>query len=214
MIFLVEQVLTNFNMVWMATKDKQILCTAISKLQKGSFDVTLDYSNMAKYRLRYDPKEKSYGNSLKDRLSFKLFKENELLGSIVFENKKIKGFLKSYGYRILRIENDIYNLYEVGFGKDGLFLCIYKNDELVAIAEKNLKVINYKDIYKVYSLIDDLSGIVPLLLHYDVTAYGDLMEISLHSTKKKFVKTPQEELRAKFDPTFIPKIKSMEGIDD
>ena len=134
-------------MVWFATqKDSDPLCTAISPFEKGQINIELDYSSGDKTRLYYNPSDTSYGNSLFDRLSFKLLDaSNHLIGTISAENKKMKGFLQSYTYRVMRINDKAYYLYEVGFGSRGLFLCIYDGEELIAIAEKSLTVINYKD---------------------------------------------------------------------
>jgi len=48
------------------------------------------------------------------------------------------------------------------------------------------------------------------LIYYDITAYGDVMEIALHSTKEKWVNTPYKELIEKYDASFISRIKEME----
>lgn len=211
MIIKIEQLKTNFNMVWMATIDDKSVCTAISPFEKGCLNITMDYQNGEKERLYYNPSDTSFGSGLIDRMSFKLFdSDNQVIGTVRGENKKVKGFLQSYSYRVFTKKDHSYFLYEVGFGNKGLYLCIYEDDELIAIAEKELTVINYKDIYTVYALsLSNLSDIMALIMHYDVTAYGDIMEISLLSVRKKKVNTVQKELISKFDPDFITKVKEL-----
>ena len=110
----------------------------------------------------------------------------------------------------MMFDGDEYFLYEVGFGHKGLYLCIYRGEELIAIADKELTVINYQDKYTVYTKNDEfIQFIMPLIMHYDITKYGDVMDISLRSVKKSVVNTIQKELRAKYDPNFILQIKQL-----
>lgn len=198
----------------MATENSINLCTAVSPLEKGCLNIIMDYPSGEKHRLYYNPSDTSHGTSLIDRLTFKLFDGDNLIGTVVGQNKKVKGFLQSYPYRVLKTGNEEFFLYEVGFGSKGLFLCIYKGDELIAIADKDLIVINYQDKYTVYSESSEYASIImTLIMHYDITAHGDMMEISLASVKKKKVNTIQKELIAKYDSSFIPKIKAYEGIE-
>ena len=211
MIFEIQQVKTNFNMVWIAEKEEKSIVTAICPFEKGQLNIMLDYLDKDKFCLSYNPNVSSLGTSLIDRLSFKLMHNEEIVGTIVGKNQKAKGFLQSYPYRVMNYKGVNYYLYEVGFGNDGLYLCIYKEDQLIAIAEKDLEIVNYRDHYTVYALNEeDLKIIMPLVMHYDVTAYGDVMEIAVHSVKKKKVKTIQKELIAKYNPEFISKIEQEE----
>lgn len=211
MIFKVEQAKTNFCMVWIASELKldKVICTAIAPFEQGQVVVEMDYDDGEKNRLCYNPSDTTLGIRLMDRLAFKLLdRDTQILGTIRAENQKVDGFLQSYPYRVLQKGDETYFLYEVGFGGKGLFLCIYRGDELIAIAEKELTVRNYKDSYTVYaSSADDLKVLVPMIIQYDLTAYGDVMELSVCSAKKTKVKTFQKELLAKYDPDFICRVK-------
>ena len=214
MIFTVSQVKTNFNMAWIAECDDKAVAGATCPFEKGKLTITIDYDKGVKDKLYYNPNETSNGTSLVDRLSFKLFSGEERIGTVLGRNQKVKGFLQSYPYRVLTIGEKDYYLYEVGFGRKGLYLCFYEEDKLIAIADKNLVVINYRDEYKIYAESDKhIEIIMPLLLHYDMTAHGDMMSISALSVKRKIVNTIQKELIAKYDPEFIPRIKAMHGIN-
>lgn len=215
MIFEIQQTRTNFNMVWIAEQGKKSIATAICPFEKGQLNIAIDYFDKDRFCLSYNPNDTSFGTSLLNRLSFKLIHSEKVVGSIVGKNQKVKGFLQSYPYRVMNFQDANYYLYEVGFGNDGLYLCIYKENQLIAIAEKDLKVVNFQDHYTVYALNeDDLKIIMPLIMHYDITAHGDMMEIAVRSVKKKKVNTIQKELITKYDSTFIMTIKQKDGIAD
>ena len=202
-------------MVWIAEQNGKSIATAICPFEKGQVNIIVDYSDKDRYCLSYNPNDSSRGNSLIDRFSFQVIHDGNMVGTIAGLNKKVKGFLQSYPYRVMKLQNEAYYLYEVGFGNEGLYLCIYRGDELIAIADKDLKVINFRDHYTVYAANEcDLKVIMPLMMHYDITAHGDMMEIAVRSVKKKIVNTIQRELIAKYDPTFIPTIKQQDGVID
>lgn len=210
MIFEINQMSTNFNMVWMAETGGKALATAVSPFEIGRFNIEIDYADEYKQQLCFNPKD---GKSAEEKFSFKLYIAQQLAGTIVGRNQKVKGFLQSYFYRVMQIYGENYYLYEVGFGAKGLYLCIYKEDQLIAIVDKPLKVVNYRDKYIVYCLEEDnIKAIFPLVLQYDMTEHGDIAEVSLRSVKVKRVNTIQKELIAKYDPNFIPMIKQRDGV--
>lgn len=208
MIIQFEQVLTNFHMTWVGTRNEQTRITAFSPFEKGRLRVSIDYPDQSRQWLYHEPNR---GTSLRERLSFHLYEGERKVSSICELTRKQKGFLQSYAYRTMEYQGLHYDLYEVGFGHKGLYLCIYRETELIAIAEKELTTINYKDRYTIYSLDGaELKAIIPLLLHYDLTQYGDMMDISLYSKKKRVVNTIQRELKAKYDPLFIERVREDE----
>lgn len=213
MILFIKQTKANFDIEWEisgATSSR----TAIAKapFTKGKFETEIVYDDMRKQNLYYNPQDTTWGNTLKDRMSFKVFVDKNKVGSIVGgQTKKVSGFLQSYNYYEFTLENETYYGYEVGFGKKGLYLCIYKGEELIAIVQKNLKVVNFKDSYVAY-LEDEkyMSVVVPFSIYYDVTAYGDVMEWSTLSIKEKRVNTTSKELRSKYDADFIKRVVNKE----
>lgn len=213
MILFMKQTKANFDMEWEisgATSSR----TAIAKapFTKGRFEVEIGYDDLTKQTLYYNPDDTTWGNTLKDRMSFKVLVDKNKVGSIVGgQYKKVPGFLQSYNYYEFVLEDEVYYGYEVGFGKKGLYLCIYKDEELIAIVQKNLKVVNYKDSYVAY-LEDEkyMSIVVPFSIYYDVTAYGDVMEWSTLSVKEKRVNTTSKELCSKYDADFIKRVIAKE----
>lgn len=214
MIVDIEQLKTNFDMSWIAKTGSSVISRAEAPFIKGKFQVKIAVSAEEQLDLYYNPMDTTWGTKLSDRLSFKLFKGTELIGKIVGKTKKI-GLMKSYAYYEFLIGNDYYYGYEVGFGKAGLYFCIYHENNLIAIVEKMLRVVNYQDHYRVYMVSsDDLKIVFPFVVYYDVTSYGDIMEVAVKSVKVKYVKTIQKALIEKYNPDFIAKIKRMDGIKE
>lgn len=214
MIFKFEQTRTSYDMEYFARDIRgKTICIAKAPFQVGGFNIYVDCIT-SEYRMYFNNRDTTWGTSSRDRYKFRIFDKND---SLIGESKmipiKVDGFLQSYWSLELDLNGVKYNMYEVGFGKEGLFLCFYREDkELVAIAEKELKIVDFKDKYTVYSVSDeDSKYIAMLLLNYDVTQYGDVGEIAVKSvvTKSKF--TISKEAKAKFDPEFIPRIKAMHG---
>ena len=141
-----------------------------------------------------------------------MFENNTVVGKLVGRTKKT-GFLKAFAYYEFQYDNNVYYGYEVGFGSKGLYLCIYQEEELIAIVDKKLRVVNYRDVYTAYMLNDeDLKVVVPFVVYYDSVAYGDVMEVAVLSVKEKRVNTIQKELIEKYDSSFIELIKERDGL--
>ena len=209
----VQQTKTNFNLVWeVLDKDNQRYAYIDAPLAMGYFEATAIFRNHTPKRLYHNPNDKTLGNSMADRLNLKIFEnQNDYVGTIESAVEKI-GFLKSYIYHKIEYKGTEYSAYEVGFGKKGLYLCIYKGDKIIAIVNKKCRVINYKDSYVCYLENEEYADIVlAYVVYYDMVSYGDLLEIALYSGEEKLVVTLQKELKAKFVADFIPKIIAQDG---
>ena len=215
MILNIQQTKSNFHMEWtVSDKNNELYAFVKAPFVVGKFQADVFFQDKAQLSLYYNPYDASYGTKLKDKLSFKVLQDGALLGKILGQTKAV-GFLKSYPYYEFTFNGEVYYGYEVGFGSKGLYLCIYKGEQLVAIVDKALRVINYKDAYTAYLLDEQYAkAVVALVVYYDVVAYGDLMQIALLSVQEKRVNTVQKDLIAKYDPAFIPMIKAMDGIAD
>lgn len=214
MIIDIIQTKTSFDMEWKIKEKDADIAIATSPFENGRFQINIKYNHEIFQRLYYNPSDKTWGKTLLDRLSFKLFEENDYCGRIVGKTKKIS-LLKAYAYYEFIYKDEIYYAYEVGFGKNGLYLCIYRGEEIIAMVDKSLKVINFQDTYRAYLTdSEDLNVVVPFTLYYDASSYGDVMEIAVLSIKEKRVVTIQKELIAKYDPTFISRIKQMEEVKE
>lgn len=209
MIVEIVQTKSNFDMLWEVREKNHPIGACASSFEQGRFCVNVNLSGFKPTKLYYNPADITWGSRLSDRLSFKIFREDEKVGTIVGRTKKT-AFLKAYAYYDFVLDSKQYYGYEVGFGRDGLFLCVYHEEKLIAIVEKSLRVVNFKDKYTAYvENPADLNTVLLLSIYYDATAYGDVMEIAVASIKEKHVNTVQKELKDKFNSDFISKIKDM-----
>lgn len=214
MIFDIVQTRTNFNMSWDILENGNKTADAEAPFMPNMFlaEVRPPFDLR---KIINDPSDTSYGTSLTDRLTFRIFDKDHYVGHIVGRTQKVKQFLGSYPYYEYVDNGVTYLVYEVGFGHKGLYLCFYRNDQLFCVVEKELVTVNFKDKYTCYLAEPSLLTIVAtFVIYYDVVSYGDFMDVAVYSRKKSVVNTYQKELKKKFDPTFIPKIKEMEGIAD
>ena len=215
MIVKIEEVRTPRLLTWFVKgiDSDESICIATCPVVSGEVNVEIGYDdNTFEQELRYNP---NVSGSLKERLLFKFYEKGNFISDVNFEYKKVKGFLQSYNYFSINYQGYKYSLYEVGFGSKGLYLCIYKDDELIATADKDLKVVNYKDTYTIYIKDRQYFRVcMPLIMHYEVTHNGNMTELAVRSVRRTKVNTVSKELRAKFDPEFIAKVKEMNNIRD
>ena len=211
MILNIRQTKNYIDMEWLVTDTSEELYTLVkAPFATGKFQADAFFKDKSQYTLYYNPTDAAWGNKLKDRLSFKILQDGNYLGAVVGQTKKL-GFLKSYAYYEFTFNNEVYYGYEVGFGFKGLYLCIYKGEQLIAVVDKTVTVVNFKDCYTAYMLDEQYAKLVVLfVVYYDVIVYGDPREIALLSVQQRTVNTIQKELIAKYDPDFIAKIKAME----
>lgn len=206
----IVQTKANFNMEWVACCGEEVISVAKSPFERGQFNIYVDFRDSLNQRMYFNPSDKTWGTKLKDRMSFKLFEGEDKIGYIVGQPKKI-GFLKSYLYYEFEYKGKLYLGYEVGFGSNGLFFCIYEGEHTIAIVTKNLHVENFKDKYTAYLIDEKYASVVILFtLYYDSVAFGDKGEVAVFSIQRQGVNTIQKELIAKFDTAFIPAVLAME----
>lgn len=207
MIVKLEQEKTSLEFSYRFTQGNETICYAQSPFQMGKFDMDIRYADGMARQFHFDS---SVGSSLKERLSFKLFENGMRIGTFVGATKRL--FFKGYTYYELDYQGRTYALYAVGMGTKGLCLCLYEEDRLLAIAEKDMVVKNHHDTYTLYL---ESAANFPLLsaalLYYDVVSYDDFLELTMHSTKRTIVITRNKELLSKYDPDFIARIRAMDG---
>lgn len=194
---------------WLFKENGDNLAVAKSPFETGRFQIYLQ-SSTNNVRLYYNPLDTTYGKKLENRLCFHIFNETERIGYIV---GRTKGFLfKGYAYSEMSYQNKIYQSYEVGLGKKGLFLCIYLGNSLIATVQKANKVIDFKDNYMLYLKSDEYFFITALFtLYYDTINYDNILERSVHSSSTTIKFTRNKELISKFDPMFIDHVKKADN---
>ncbi len=85
-------------------------------------------------------------------------------------NSKIRGyavvkktsFLFGYLYYELMFDGTVFTAYEVGKGKDGLFLTIFNNEEQICLIEKDISVKDYEGFYSIY--LKEEAVLIPMIL--------------------------------------------------
>lgn len=129
-------------------------------------------------------------------------------------SKSFLGFSLGYGYTAIEFAPTQHRLraYDVGLkGKDQHYICIYRDQQTVAIIHKDQKVKNYKDTYTLYFEEHDLLDILCIFtVHFDCWRYPDYGKVIGSRTGKQHFVTPTKELQSKYDPSFIPRILKLE----
>lgn len=132
-----------------------------------------------------------------------------LLSRIYYCTKKGSNFINGIYYWELHYKGDMYRAYEVGMKSKGIYLCVYKNNELVAIVSKAMKTKHFSGSYEIYAENDVLVEILLLLSSYwDVVRWADVESCSVNHA----LNTWQKELKEKYDENFISAIKKKHGI--
>ncbi|MDR0948074.1 MAG: hypothetical protein LBM69_00995 [Lachnospiraceae bacterium] len=102
--------------------------------------------------------------------------------------------------------------YEIGFGRKGIYFVLKSGDTTLAVISKAMRTVNYLSAYKLYIEDESLRGMTVLLaLYWDVTNYLQSLETSLAHIEYHRLDTIQKGLKKHYDPTFIPRIESMES---
>ncbi len=209
MIVKLTQKLTNFDVSYAFERDNTIICKAFAPFQMGRFDMNIKRNDGTDYYLRLNPRQ---GNSLKERFTFRLYDGDSEIGTFVGVTKKTGRFFGGYQYYQIGYQGVPYEMFAVGLGTQGLYICLYQAGKLVSMAEKQLTVVDYQDVYHLYLSSEEFFPVFATsLMYYDVISFGDFMEITTHSRKTRVPITTNQELRNKYDPTFIPRIIDMEG---
>ncbi|MCX4307915.1 MAG: hypothetical protein OSJ69_19195 [Acetatifactor sp.] len=213
MIFDIRQTKTGFDMEWQARVGDQDMVCIRAPFSRDCFLAEIqakDYSQ----RLVFDPSDLSFGNKLKERLSFRLYEDDKYIGHLVGNTRKErKGLFAAYPYYEYQYREALLSGYEVGFGRKGIYLCVYEGQEQIAVVEKKLSVTDFKDEYICYLLESrQYRKVIPFVIYYDTIQYGDVMERAVHSKKKDALNTIQKDLIAKFDRSFIPRVLEQDGI--
>lgn len=129
---------------------------------------------------------------------------------IIYEYTKTgTNIFNGYRYFGFKFGFDDIKAITVGFNRKGLYLCIYVNGILKAIVDKEQEVYAYEPKYEIYAE-DDVNKAMLFL----ATAYWDAAYWHQDSPRQTMVySTLSEEAKAKYDPSFIPRIQSMRGME-
>lgn len=126
-------------------------------------------------------------------------------GEMFYCGKKGSNFLNGIYFWAFRINNQEYLAYEVGFKRKGIYLCIWNNDQTLAIISKDTHTKHFESNYTVYAE----NGLSSELLSV-CTLFWDLVRYYPSSSSEEYhtLNTWQRELRNKYDADFIARISS------
>jgi len=155
-----------------------------------------------------------FGNSVPH--IYDVLKSGNSVGIIyqgVIPQKKILFIQIGYGYYGLKLSNQTYYGYEIGFGEDEHYLCIKLNDKTICIVHKTDRVVNCLDTYTMYlENEDDLIVGMLFALYFENANYEDSYEEMDNGSDDTSCITTQKKLNAHYDSTFIPRIKALNNI--
>ena len=143
---------------------------------------------------------------------------NELIGKIrymaVSPKKKFFEAPKAYTYQEFSFKGNTYDMYDVRIRGTGVFYCIYKENKLVAMIERNLTRINWLDNYTIYSLDNiDIEFLCLATAHYDYLNFEETVLPQGQVYNKETGDATLEyrkDILDKYDPEFKNKIINME----
>jgi len=149
--------------------------------------------------------------SLTQRLGtfFILGKNDEYIGRIYREVYKPKGH-KLLSYHLIKFEygDKIYDVFEVGFGnKDGQYLCVYRENSLVAVAQKNFPKDYGQSVYTIYSSDDTADELGYLSAYWHFSDLHSATDFSGSDISRSTMLTPFKEIMEKYDDSFISRVK-------
>ena len=131
---------------------------------------------------------------------------------VYYCGKKGTNFLNGIDFWTITYQGREYTFYEVGKGHKGIYLCIWENENIVAISSKHTHSKHFGSEYDLYFENQAL----PLELVLSINLCWDLMRYWPDDSSEVWytLNTWQKELKNKYDPAFIPKIKELDRIAD
>ncbi len=130
------------------------------------------------------------------------------------KTKKVLFMQIDYEYYKFEIEGRCYQVFESGLGPGMHFYSMYEDGVVVGVIHKQDRIVNDLDHYTLYTEDEvAMKDLVVYTMFLASTEYFKTTDAG-YSIDDASVYTAQQELRDKYDPTFIPRIKAMDGIRD
>lgn len=153
-----------------------------------------------------------------DEISKTTIKKNsQIIGEIhtkVEVTKKILFLPIGIEYNDIVLNDIIYKMYESGLGANQHYFSIYKDNTVVAVIHKDDRVVNFLNTYTLYAENKESMDVALICAMFlESTAFCDRTGGIGNSIVDSPYYTAQKGLREKYDSSFIPKIKALEGID-
>lgn len=125
---------------------------------------------------------------------------NELVGVINLKRTKTFG---GYPYYEVSLNQQLFQIYAVGCGKEGIKIPIYYGEEQIALIEKDPTVYNNQDRYQIMAVDEYAADIACLFnLYYDFIRFGHRGEFVSNTKYTNYEYTVNKELKSKYNPQF------------
>lgn len=100
------------------------------------------------------------------------FQINEQKGIIYNCGEKGSNFFNGIYFWEFCEQDRVYRAYEVGFGRKGIYCCIWAEDHLVGIISKDMITRNFQSEYTLYTREIPIEWIALMTLYWDLTRYS------------------------------------------
>lgn len=150
-----------------------------------------------------------------ERYCFPFFCQGQQIGAIEHHSNlgKVR-FLKWEGfhYQVFPVDNDWFELCEVGLGRGKHYFCLHRKEVPAAIVHMSDKAKNFCNDYTIYAE-DETSFVASCIaiLYKDNIGEQQKKYKQGHYSEHVIFNTPDPSLRARFDPNFIPRIQARDG---
>lgn len=130
------------------------------------------------------------------------FQINGQNGIIYNCGEKGSNFFNGYYFWEFWGQDQVYRAYEVGFGRKGIYYCVWTEDHLAAIISNDMVTRHFQNGYTLYTKEISIEWMALMTLYWDLTRYPP----SRSRNKGHTLNTWQKELKNKYDPNFISAI--------
>ena len=109
-----------------------------------------------------------------------------------------------YSYYVIDTLSDVFQMYEIGLGKSGIKLPVFRGEDKIALLEKDVIIENNLDTYSVTYTTSE-SFIISILfgIYYDYHRFGNRGEYVANSTKRYYLYTTNKQLKSKYNDNWI-----------
>jgi len=201
----VTQTRANFSAEYQIKLNDEIYYEAKIPLNFKGRKVEFIKNNDVEYILSFNQLEnmKNLGKSYikQNIMPFYILDKNEnVLGHIY--QKRTRSFF-GYLYFEMVFENRVYEIYEIGLGKQGIKVPIFCEGIQIGLIEKDKVVYDNMDYYDIISK-DDFSAIISSLfcLYYDFVRFGHYAEVAYKTKKTYLLYSTNKELKGKYNADF------------
>lgn len=129
----------------------------------------------------------------------------------VHVTKKVLFLPIGYAYDEFVYNGEVYSVYNSGLGRDQHYISIYKGESVIAVQHRDDLVLDYLGKSTLYAVDAEAMELMLIYAMYmEATEFCNLYVEAERSRQDCSYYTKQKELRDKYDPSFIPRIKAME----